>query len=283
MDKPLHRNNLRPNTRLRRGYMLIGCLTVLAIVLVLAIIATIYAVRSYRGWVANGVENTVDTLLVQMQLDEEEQGQVMGHVNTLMTRYRNKEIGLEDLGQVLESITDSPLLGEAILTGMNTLYISKSGLPEDEKTEGRLQLARYSQGLREKSISTDTLETVLASVSTTDPDGNDIQLQYQQGPLGSSRFALRSADEVSEDDLRALFAEAKSKADEAGVVEHTEPIDISDTLGIAIANALGDDPGKWVPGYEPGEEEKEVETKPLETDTTPPPSADDEPNEEDGP
>lgn len=234
----------------RRGNMLVGCLTVLGIVLVIMIIATVFVIRSYRGWIATGIETSVDAVLVEMQIDDAEQGEIMAHVNTLMTRYKDKDIGLEELGLVLESIAESPLLGAAIIGGVDALYFKESGLTDEEKTEGRLQLARYAQGLRAKSIEPESLELVLASVSTTTPDENDIQLQYEQGPWGSSQFALRSADEVSDDDLRAVFVEAKAKADEAQIDEVPEEIDISDTLGVAIANALGEDPSDWVPGYE---------------------------------
>ncbi len=197
--------------------------------------------------------------LVEMQLEEGERGEIMGHVNTLMTRYESKEIGLEELGRVLESIAESPLLGAALIGGVDALYLSESTLSDEEKAEGRVQLARYAQGLRAKSIDSETLEEVLASVSTTTPDENDIQLQYEQGPMGSSRFALRSADEVSDDDLRAVFAEARAKADEAEIEAVPEEIDISDTLGVAIANALGEDPSAWVPGYTLPEPEVDTE------------------------
>ncbi len=239
--------------------MLVGCLTVLGIVILIVIIATVFVVRSYRGWISTGIEKSVDAALVEMQLEEGERGEIMGHVNTLMTRYESKEIGLEELGRVLESIAESPLLGAALIGGVDALYLSESTLSDEEKAEGRVQLARYAQGLRAKSIDSETLEEVLASVSTTTPDENDIQLQYEQGPMGSSRFALRSADEVSDDDLRAVFAEARAKADEAEIEAVPEEIDISDTLGVAIANALGEDPSAWVPGYTLPEPEVDTE------------------------
>ena len=242
--KPIHRHS-------RRGNLLVGCLSVLGVLLVIAIIATVFVVRSYRGWIATGVESSVDAVLVEMQLDDAEQGEVMGHVNTLMTRYKDKEIGLEELGRVFESIVESPLVGAAIIGGIDKLYLAQSDLSDEEKMAGRLQLARYAQGLREKSIDPETLDAVLTSVSTTTPDSDDIQLQFQQGPTGSKRLALRSADEVSDDDLRGVFQEAMTFADEAGVETTPAPIDISDELGVAIANALGEDPTVWVPGYAP--------------------------------
>lgn len=275
--------NYKPNNNrhLRRGNMLVGCLTVLGVVLVVVIIATIFVVRSYRGWIATGIEKSVDAALVEMNLGDAEQGEIMGHVNTLMTRYESKEIGLEELGKVLESIAESPLLGAAIIGGVDALYFAESTLSDEEKADGRVQLARYAEGLRLQSIDPQTLDAVLSSVSTTTPDENDIQLQYQQGPMGSSRLALRSADEVSDDDLRAVFAEAKANADAAGIEETPEEVDISDALGIAIANALGDDPADWVPGYLPPP--PEVETQPVDQSATPDDQSEDAPVDNEGP
>jgi hypothetical protein len=256
--------------------MLVGCLTVLGIVLVILIIATIFVMRSYRGWIATGIEKSVDAALVEMQLDDAEQGEVMAHVNTLMTRYKDKEIGLEDLGGVLASIAESPLIGVAIIGVMDAVYFSESGLSEEEQAEGRLQLGRYAQGLREQTIDLDTLETVLDSVSTTTPDSDDIQINIPD----ALNISLRSSDEVSDDDLRAVIEQAKAQADEAGIAEVPEEIDISDTLGIAIADALGEDPGEWVTGYVlPA---PEVETEPVD-DGAPDDAGNEDPVEDDGP
>ncbi|MBO6739881.1 MAG: hypothetical protein JJ916_08490 [Phycisphaerales bacterium] len=225
--------------------MLVGCLTVLGIVIVILIIATVFVVRSWRGWTAGWVESGVDAVLVEINIDESEKGEVLSHVNTLMTRFKDKDIGFEELKLVLESVAESPLMGAAIIGGVDAIYFKESGLSDEEKADGRLQLARYAQGLREKSIDPDTLESVLDSVSTATPDNDDIQINIPE----ALNITLRSADEVSDDDLRAVFAEAKAKADEAEIEATPVPIDISDELGVAIANALGEDPSEWVPGY----------------------------------
>jgi len=57
---------------------------------------------------------------------------------------------------------------------------------------------------------------------------------------GRTITALRSADEVSDEDLRTLIATAKAKADEVGITETPEQIDLSDEIGRAIGVALGE-------------------------------------------
>ena len=124
------------------------------------------------------------------------------------------------------------------------------------------------------SIDPSTLDTVLASISTNTPDGNDIQLNFQVNSAGTSQFALRSADEVSDDELREVFAQAKAKADETGIADVPQEIDLSDALGVAIAEALGEDPSDWVEGYEAP---AETPTTPVTPDEPEPPVPDEEP------
>jgi hypothetical protein len=59
---------------------------------------------------------------------------------------------------------------------------------------------------------------------------------------GRTITALRSADEVSSDELRELIAIAKAKADEAEITQTPDPIDLSDEIAKAIGIALGEIP-----------------------------------------
>lgn len=232
----------------RRGGWLIGCGVTLVILLIITIVATVFVVRSYRGWVAGGIQTAADKALVKMQIDDQEHVQIMGHVQTLMTRYEKKEITNKQLGVVFEKLIESPLMAAVMVGGIDKLYLVGSDLSDEEKATARLQLRRYASGLFDETIDPDSIETVLASVSTTTPDEDDIRLQYQFGSGGTAEYALRSADEVSADDLRELVAQARTMADVAMVEPDPAPIDLSNTMGIAIAEALGDDPDDWVPG-----------------------------------
>lgn len=261
--------------------MLVGCLAVLGIVLVVAIIGTIFVARSYRAWIANGIQQATDAALVKMQIEDQEQTEVMAHVQTLLDKYTAKEIDNAQFFGVFEKLVESPLVAAALVGGIDKLYFGQSGLSDEEKADARLQLRRYANGLFDEDISPDSVETVLASVSTTTPDDNDIRIQYQTGPAGTTEFALRSADEVSDDDLRELVAAARTKADEEGVETNPAEIDISDTLGIALAEALGEDPNEWVPNADRLLEQGEPADEALSDDSSTQP--DTGPGSDDGP
>ncbi len=268
--------NLRLNfRRTQRGNLLVGCLSVLAVVIVLAIIATVFVVRSYRGWVATGIEKTVNAAMVEMKIDDDEQSEISVHVQTLMAKYTSKEISNGQLAMVFEKLVESPLVAASLLGGIDRLYFTQSELSDEEKAAARVQLRRYANGLFDETIDPDTLESVLASVTTDNPDENDIVIQHSFGGNGASTYALRSADEVSTEDLQTMIAAAQANADQAGVEANPAEVDLSDTLGIAIAQALNEDPQEWVPGYVP----QEPAALPVPQADTPA----DEPNTDDEP
>lgn len=268
-----HHNN-------RHGNLLVGCLAVIGLIVVLGIIATVFVMRSYRGWIATGIEKGVDTTLVELEIDDSEQEQIKGHVTTLLEKYKTKQIDNKQFFGVFEKLVNSPLVAAAMVGAIDKLYIDESGLSDDEKALAAVQLRRYAMGLSQKDISANTLESVLASVSTDSPDDNDIRLQYQAGPGGTTEYALRSQDEVSDDDLRELIAQATAEADKAGIEPNPHEIDLSDTIGVAMANALGEDPADWVPGYELPAPPAEDDEADADTDPTTEPE---EPADDEGP
>jgi len=249
-------------TTARRGNMLFGCLAVLGLIVVIGIIALVWVANSWRGWMAGGIEQTLTAVLTEAEMEEGERIEIMAHVETLMDRFRAEDVTLEELGRVVERLAESPLVPAALVMAFDELYVNGSELPEEEKAQARIELARLAQGLYEETIEPTAVQEVLEPISTTTPDHNDIDLDIDFGEEGKRIEALRSADEVSLEDLRTVIAAAKAKADEAGVSETPIEIDLSDEVAVAIANALGEDPSLWLP---PG---ADVITEPVVDDET---------------
>ena len=230
-----------------RGNVLAGCLIALGVALVLAIIATIFVATSWRGWVSDGIRQGITAALEEAPVSEAERLEIVAHIDTLMTRFDQKEIGFSELGRVVEELAESPLTMAAMMMSANGLYIENSELPEEEKEQARIELARFSLGLFDESIESSVIQDVLDPITTNTPDDNDIVLNVTIESTGNTTRALRSADEVTTEDVRLLVANAKAQADEAGVTLTPEPIDLSNEVAIAIANALGEDPSLWLP------------------------------------
>lgn len=224
----------------RRGNLLVGCGVVLLIFVILAGIGIFVVATKWRGWTASTSTKMVDTMLTKAQIDPVEHDEIMVHVHSMMERFENKEITLEQMGLIVQELAESPVIPAALVIAIDKLYITTSGLPEEEQHQARIDLTRFTQGLFEESIDPNSINEVLEPVVTNTPDENDIRLNLKLDENGSTITALRSADEVSDEELRTLIATAKAKADEAEIGENPPQIDLSDEIGKAIATALGE-------------------------------------------
>jgi len=236
-------------------------LVALGIAIILLVISIVFVMNSWRGWASSGFEKALTAVLDETQISQIEKDEINAHVENLMTRFTEKDINLADLGMVMEELAESPVIPAAMVGSIDALYISQSGFDDAEKAQSRVELARYAQGLFDESIDPETIHLVLDPVTTDTPDEDDIQLNLQLDKDGARINALKSADDVSDDELRELIASAKLNADEAGVTDTPKVIDLSDEIGIAIALAIGDDPSLWLPEgveYVPAPEIEEV-------------------------
>lgn len=225
----------------RRGNLLVGCGIVILILILLVGIGVFFVATSWRGWTASISTDAIDKILTESNIDPAEHAEVMAHIETLMQRFEDKDITVDQLGKVIKNIGESPVIPSAMVMGIDSLYIAESDLEDSEKTQGRIDLARFTQGLFDESIDPDAINDVLAPVTTKTPDDNDIRLNLTiDSTNGRSITALRSADEVTAEDLRELIAIAKAKADEAEVTQTPVPVDLSDAIAKAIGIALGE-------------------------------------------
>ena len=262
----------------RRGNLLVGCGVVLVIVVVALVVAGVWVSQSWRGWTSSAIRKGTDQVLTEARIDPVEHREIMVHVDELMNKFENGDITLEQLGTIAEQIAKSPIVPAAMVIITDNLYIDQSELGDEEKADARVQLARYAQGVKDKSIDPESAQEVLDPISTDTPDNNDIVLNINYSASGKKTRALRSADEVSADDLRAVVEKARTFADEAGVSETPDEIDLSDELGAAIDRAMGNAPALPESGETPSasDEDADASDEPASTDD-PDPASDDGP------
>lgn len=253
----------------RRGNLLVGCGVVLLVLIILVGVGAYFVISNVRGWTADASTKAIDQMLTEAKIDPNEHAEIMVHVESLMTRFEDGEIEWVQLGQVAEQLAQSPVVPSAMVISIDRLYIAQSELEDEEKAQARVDLARYTQGLFDKSIEPDTMNDVLEPAITHSPDDDDIRLNLKIDENGRTITALKSADQVSTEELRELIANAKALADEAGVTESPEPVDLSDEVQKAIATALGEiapDVDVEVEVDEPAAEEPADPAEPQDND-----------------
>jgi hypothetical protein len=202
---------------------LIGCLVVFAVLVVLGILVAVWVSRNLHKWAADFGTLAVNQAISESDLPAKEKDEMREQTGRVATALREGKITMGQAGEIVQKVFESPLMPTLVVGAVDKQYLQRSGLTEAEKAEGRLSLKRFARGTLDKKIDQTGIDAVLAHVADRDAEG-----QWQ----------LRSV--VSDEDLRAALAEAKSQADKAGIVPDPEDIDASGELKRIIDDALGE-------------------------------------------
>ncbi len=224
--------------------MLIGCLVALGIAIILVIVSVVFVMNSWRGWVSGGIKQGITAMLDETKIEQLEKDEINAHIDALMTRFVDQDISAEDLFLITGKIFEGPLLPMGIVEASYAGYFENSALDDEAKADAKVQLGRLAYGIYAEDISMDDLDAILAPISVP-ADENNSAVQIQ---VGSEDFELKAPEDVTSEELVEVIANARAAADEAGVDEVPPTIDLSDEVGKAIAEALGEDPELWVPG-----------------------------------
>ncbi len=230
-------------TPVRAGNILVGCLVALGIALILLIVSVVFVMNSWRSWASGGIKQGMTAILDGTQIEQIEKDEINAHIDTLMTRFVDKDISTEDLFLITTEVFEGPLLPMGIVEASYAGYFEDSELDGEAKADAKVQLGRLAYGIYAEDISMDDLQMILAPISIPGDESNGaVQIQ-----VGSEELELKAPENVTSEELVEVIANARAAADEAGVDEMPAMIDLSDEVGKAIAAALGEDLELWVP------------------------------------
>ena len=224
---------------------LTGCLIAFVVILVLGIIAGVYAYRKFPEWAAIGISEGAKQVINETDLPEEEKVDISVQIDRLAAATRERKLSLAQMGEFFQNLVQSPLMTTLGMSMVDKKYIVPSGLSDEEKTAARVTVQRFMRGAIDQKISQADVEKAMAPVSTRKPDGN---MELKQS--------------VTDEELNEFLTTAKAQADAAGIPEEVEAVDPSDefkrivdkTLGEAGAEApAADEPA--ADAEEPAEEE----------------------------
>lgn len=242
----------------RRGNWLIGCGIALAVVLLLLIGAGVFIAVKWRDFAASGMSSGMTQLIAEMPIDDAEKAETQLVVDDFIERFRTGAISLEQLGRVIEQVAESPVLPAGVAMGVGNAYFKDSGLSEEEKVDGRLQLTRLAYGLADETVDTNELRVILAPLRADPGDTEVIQFDLQ-----GQNIRMKVPQNTTDEELREFIEAARASADSNGLPETPPPFDLSGELDAAIKRALDgradtveDDgivPAPAVPPGEPGE------------------------------
>lgn len=218
----------------KRHTLLLGCLISVGVVFVLLAAGGWYAWSHARGWAADGIESAMKQLAANADLGDEERAQVETELQRFVEAFRRGDVTFAELGQVAQAVSKSPLIPAAVLYGARTQYLQPSGLSDEEKTAGSLELSRLARGVYEGSIEPSLLAKVFGPISTTTGSGRGVHVSTPNFQLH-----LRPPEDVTDEELREVIKLATQEADQAGVPDEPFTIDASDEIHKAMTQALG--------------------------------------------
>ena len=155
------------------------------------------------------------------ELSVDDKQSVVGQLDRVYEEYQAGRVSMQQLGQLSEQLTESPLFTRALVYAAMENYVGPSGLSDEEKQTARLTLQRVARGVYEEQIEQQQLNPTLDYISTEDVEG---QRQFNEN--------------VSDVDLREMLAACRRLADNAGVPDEPFQVDIGGELKRAVDESV---------------------------------------------
>ncbi|MCC6659706.1 MAG: hypothetical protein IT437_02345 [Phycisphaerales bacterium] len=211
-------------TQARRGGLVQGCLIALGVLVVVVIAAAVVVAMNWRSWTAGATVAATQAMLNNSTLPQDQKARIMAEVNSLGDDIKAGRVSPSDLTRVYEEIAHSPLIPLAAIEAARQKFIEPAGMTPEEKVAAERSLERFARGVYEGKITpaedeiTDTIKPVVKLNA-----GNTWEFK----------------DNPTRQEVDQLVANAKAKADAAGVPDEPYRLSIPDELHKAIARALG--------------------------------------------
>jgi hypothetical protein len=210
----------------RRSWLstcLFGCLIIAVVGVVLAAIAAYWIAQNWRGWTASFVSEGINHSIDEADLPQQEKDEIKVQVERVADGFRNNRISNDQMRVMFQELTESPIFSTIAVYTAEAKYLDPSGLPDEEKAEARITIQRFVRGAVEGTIEQHSI---------------DAALQHVADWKGDDGWQLRES--VTDAELRAFLAVAKTEADKANVPEEPVEFDASDEIKRIIDKAMGE-------------------------------------------
>ena len=223
------------------GGCVIGCLGMMFVCVLLCAGGGYYVWKQMPNWIEEGVVTLID----KSELPADDKGELKHQVHRISSGLRDGSITLEQLGKIAETGLKKPFT-LLIISLVESEYVRTSGLSDEEKVAATRTIQRIARGLIEDKVKDESLDQVMASISTKDQNG-----------------VRQPKDHVSDDELRAFLKEAQRLADEANIPDEEYEIRLAPEFKKVIDSVLDPEHG----------EIQEIRTVPFDAMPAEPPAS----------
>lgn len=209
-------------TPARRGNLLVGCLAVLGVVVVLAVVGGVILWMNWKPWTASAMNATMKAVVQESKLPADQQSRINTQIDQLTSAFKAGDITFEDLGNVIKAMEGHPILPVGLLEYVEMNSMKASGLTDEERAAGALATQRVQRALIEEKIVMADIEPILEPISQRDSGGD---LQPLQNPTAPQ--------------VRLYIEAARAKADELGIPNEPYDVDVAEQIERLINDTLG--------------------------------------------
>jgi nucleotide-binding universal stress UspA family protein len=203
------------------GGCLKGCFFVMLVMVAVLAVLMFVAYQNSRDWGASFGEWLIDHSLAASNLPDQEQDEIRVELARPFAGIRDGSLSADQIGELVETFAESPLIPSLALTVIETHYFDQSGLTPEEKVQGGLALRRFLRGVIDDKIGRNQIDAVISHVATKEGE------------------SWRFRESVSDAELQAMIATAEQEADNAGIPEQVDEIDPSDEVRKIIDAVMG--------------------------------------------
>ncbi len=247
-----------------RGSFLVGCLSTLAVLLILFLVGSIYTYTHWKGWTAEGMRKVMTSLIDDSQLSEDQKTQIIVEIDALADEFKAGNVSLEELAEVAQELAESPLILMGTVQALKSHYVDSSDMNDEEKADAEQQLQRFTRGMYEDKIAEAKIDEVLQPLLKQPGDGEDVTVGMS---ITVNNRAWNFKESISREELDKFIENVRAASDEGSVPDEPYEIDIAQEITAAIDRALNrnaaqvtaEDPPatNQLPAGEPAQDEAE--------------------------
>lgn len=226
--------------------MLIGCALVGVIVAMVMLGTYIYLKKHGAEFFSGLMGDFLNRALAQSTLSEEQQKAIQDQFDRVTEKFKAGEINEEHLTRFGDAFADGDLFHLMILEYVEEKWIPDSGLTEEQKANGALEIQRTKRGLAEGTFTRDQIVYIQKALPMeTDAYGNEQLVQEptdkQLSDLIGDLKIVNDEAEIPEGEYRVDYANYVREMVDEILGEETAPIDITPATG-EVMSATADLP-----------------------------------------
>jgi hypothetical protein len=216
------------------GFLFLGGLVVVG--------GVCYVASNFDRWLVGLGREAIVAMINDSEIPVAEKSDVIFQVDRIVNAYKQRKINAADLEKALSELGEAPALRVLALYGLEDIYLTSSGLTDDEIAAGRHAYERALRGVYEDKITSEDLYAVLGmdAEDRLDADRRDAAPNAVSEDQGETITLVSDsrAKALTDEEVRHSLARLKRLADEAGIPDEPFHLDISDEVKKIVDHLL---------------------------------------------